>query len=53
MYDLYLKKVDQYKDQEATVFAIIIGHCEDSMKHWIECFPNNEKAQQSRNVIGL
>ena len=36
-YDLYLKKMYRYEDEKAKVLMIILGQCENPMKHKVEC----------------
>ena len=52
-YDLYLRKVDRYKDEKAKVFTIILATCEDPMKHRVECHEDYETAEQDADVVAL
>ena len=51
--DYYLKKIEQYDENKAKVFTIIMGQCEKSMKNRVESDSCYEKMEEDNDVVAL
>ena len=52
-YDHYLKKQEQYRDQKAKVFTIILGQCTKPMRNRVEGTTGYGDVEKDTDVVGL
>jgi hypothetical protein len=53
-YDLYLKKKNQYAEQKAKVFTIVLGQCDETMRNRVETqCATFQQHEEECNVVAL